>query len=114
MVDVSMHSKIFVLMQIYGDFPGRELYFWLVKFHKMKKKLIILFPCLKDYYYICGINIRNGICKMDFTNIQHLISQKESVNIEFKKSTGQLERGMETLCSIYITQAPHKHHISIT
>lgn len=52
--------------------------------------------------------------QMDFTNIQHLISQKESVNIEFKKSTGQLERGMETLCSIYITQAPHKHHISIT
>ena len=36
---------------------------------------------------------------MDFTNIQHLISQKESVNIEFKKSTGQLERGMETLCA---------------
>ena len=37
--------------------------------------------------------------QMDFSNIQHLISQKESVNIEFKKSTGQLERGMETLCA---------------
>ena len=31
MVDVSMHSKIFVTMQIYGDFPGRKFHIWNVR-----------------------------------------------------------------------------------
>lgn len=32
-------------------------------------------------------------------DIKHLIVQKESEQIEFKETTGQLERGMETLCA---------------
>ena len=34
--------------------------------------------------------------KLVFADIQKLIAQKENTNIEFKKSTGQLERDMET------------------
>ena len=37
--------------------------------------------------------------KLCFADIQKLIAQKENTNIEFKKSTGQLERGMETMCA---------------
>lgn len=32
-------------------------------------------------------------------DVKHLIVQKESEQIEFKETTGQLERGMETLCA---------------
>ncbi len=31
--------------------------------------------------------------------VKHLIADKEGGQVEFKKTTGQLERGMETLCA---------------
>ena len=36
---------------------------------------------------------------MDIQYIENLISRKESATLELKKSTGQLERGMEILCA---------------
>lgn len=36
---------------------------------------------------------------MDYAHVQHLLAGGESETLEFKKSTGQLERGMEVLCS---------------
>lgn len=31
--------------------------------------------------------------------VKELISEKENGQVEFKETTGQLERGMETLCA---------------
>jgi len=36
---------------------------------------------------------------MNFTDLQAMVRQGESVSLEFKKSTGQLTRSMETLCA---------------
>lgn len=36
---------------------------------------------------------------MDLPYIKSLVGQNESASIELKSSTGQLERGMETLCA---------------
>lgn len=36
---------------------------------------------------------------MDIQYIENLIPRKESATLELKKSTGQLERGMESLCA---------------
>jgi len=36
---------------------------------------------------------------MDLSFVVSLVGQKESLSVEFKSSTGQLERGMETLCA---------------
>ena len=33
-------------------------------------------------------------------NIKELVSQTETEQIEFKETTGQLERAMETLCAL--------------
>lgn len=38
--------------------------------------------------------------KIDFEYIQHLTENHEGVDVEFKESTGQLDRGMETLCGM--------------
>lgn len=36
---------------------------------------------------------------MNYQDIEKLASLKESNNLEFKESTGQLDRSMETLCA---------------
>ena len=36
---------------------------------------------------------------MEYQEIEALIALKESKNLEFKESTGQLDRSMETLCA---------------
>ena len=36
---------------------------------------------------------------MDYKGIEKLVAFKESDNMEFKESTGQLDRSMETLCA---------------
>lgn len=36
---------------------------------------------------------------MEYQEIEALIALKESRNLEFKESTGQLDRSMETLCA---------------
>lgn len=36
---------------------------------------------------------------MDYKDIEKLVAFKESDNMEFKESTGQLDRSMETLCA---------------
>ena len=36
---------------------------------------------------------------MNIEILKHIISLSESGSVEFKRSTGQLERGMETLCA---------------
>ncbi len=41
-----MHSKIFVTMQIYVDFSGLKFHIWLVRFHKMKKKEMIIWQLI--------------------------------------------------------------------
>ena len=35
----------------------------------------------------------------DINTIKELITEKEGNKVEFKQTTGQLERGMETLCA---------------
>ena len=35
----------------------------------------------------------------DIEDIKELIAQTENEQVEFKETTGQLERGMETLCA---------------
>ena len=37
--------------------------------------------------------------EVDLDYIQHLAENHEGVDVEFKESTGQLDRGMETLCA---------------
>lgn len=36
---------------------------------------------------------------LTYTDIQRLASEGEGKSIEFKETTGQLDRGMETLCA---------------
>ncbi|MCM1070414.1 MAG: ATP-binding protein [Alistipes timonensis] len=36
----------------------------------------------------------------DFDYIQRLVESHEGVDVEFKETTGQLDRGMETLCGM--------------
>ncbi len=38
--------------------------------------------------------------KFDLVYIQHLTENHEGVDVEFKETTGQLDRGMETLCGM--------------
>ena len=42
----------------------------------------------------------NIVASRDYENILDIISGGESVSLEFKKTTGQLERGMESLCAM--------------
>ena len=35
--------------------------------------------------------------------VKQLIAEKENGQVEFKETTGQLERGMETLCVFYVS-----------
>ncbi len=37
---------------------------------------------------------------IDLGHIQHLAETREGVDVEFKETTGQLNRGMETLCGM--------------
>ena len=37
---------------------------------------------------------------IDLDYIQHLAENHEGVDVEFKETTGQLNRGMETLCGM--------------
>ena len=37
--------------------------------------------------------------------VKQLIADKENGQVEFKETTGQLERGMETLCAFQIGRA---------
>lgn len=37
---------------------------------------------------------------IDIGYIQHLVENHEGVDVEFKETTGQLNRGMETLCDM--------------
>ena len=37
---------------------------------------------------------------LDLNYIQHLAKNHEGVDVEFKETTGQLNRGMETLCGM--------------
>ncbi len=37
---------------------------------------------------------------IDFDYIQRLAEKHEGVDVEFKETTGQLDRGMETLCGM--------------
>lgn len=37
---------------------------------------------------------------IDLAYIEHLAENHEGVDIEFKETTGQLDRGMETLCGM--------------
>ena len=37
---------------------------------------------------------------VDLVNIQHLTNKHEGVDVEFKETTGQLDRGMESLCGM--------------
>lgn len=37
---------------------------------------------------------------IDLNHIQHLAECHEGVDVEFKETTGQLDRGMETLCGM--------------
>ncbi len=84
-------------------------------FTEGRKKLIVFTPCLKDYYYICGINIRNGIYKW----ISLIYRVDECVNKglpepEFDDSCGFVTVTFRYNNHISATQAPHKHHISTT
>ena len=38
--------------------------------------------------------------KIDLEHIRHLAENREGVDVEFKETTGQLNRGMETLCGM--------------
>lgn len=38
---------------------------------------------------------------LTYTDIQRLASEGEGKSIEFKETTGQLDRGMETLCAFF-------------
>ncbi len=38
--------------------------------------------------------------EIDLAYIQYLAENHEGVDVEFKESTGQLDRGMETLCGM--------------
>lgn len=52
------------------------------------------------YPKIDTIWVRKKIAtSMNYQDIEKLASLKESNNLEFKESTGQLDRSMETLCA---------------
>ena len=37
---------------------------------------------------------------VDLVNIQRLTNKHEGIDVEFKETTGQLDRGMESLCGM--------------
>ena len=43
------------------------------------------------------------IAIMNRLEVKEIVSQGESTTVEFKKTTGQLERGMETLCAFLVS-----------
>lgn len=50
--------------------------------------------------FINFANYTNSHMKIDIDYIKSLTENHESVDVEFKESTGQLDRGMETLCGM--------------
>lgn len=52
--------------------------------------------------------------EIDLSYIQHLAENHEGVDVEFKETTGQLDRGMETLCGMLNEVTPFfLKHLSV-
>lgn len=53
---------------------------------------------VEENHYFCMLKIPT-MATDDINTIKELITEKEGNKVEFKQTTGQLERGMETLCA---------------
>ena len=56
-------------------------------------------PNISGKRYLCTYNAELYMIIEDLDNVKRLIAEKEGGQVEFKETTGQLERGMETLCA---------------
>lgn len=60
--------------------------------------LLFKFSCFQKALW-CAINLKKIYNDMTFNDVQELANSHESQSVELKKTTGQLDAGMETLCA---------------